>query len=50
MEFLNRITLAAAGGAVTTLCFIIVLNVADQLGMLDGLLDFLTGVVRVVCQ
>lgn len=50
MEHLNRITLAAAGGAGTMLGYVFILIVADQLGALDGLLEFLTGIVRAVCQ
>ncbi len=50
MKFLDRITLAAASGAGTMFGFIIVLIVADWSGALDGVLEFLTGIIRVVYQ
>jgi len=50
MKYIDKITLAAAGGAGTMFGFVIVLVVADWSGALDGLLGFLSGIIRVVCQ
>lgn len=50
MKFLDRLTLAAAGGAGTMTGFLLVLAIADQMGTLDVLLNLLAGAVQAVCQ